>query len=170
LTSLYGAAADSMQRHQQATRNLFNTAFGHGETGEAMLTGFRIKKFDPSHENPSLTQFNQSVAQMRDSLAAAKAVTSDAWVLKRIGMLDKDAELMKHIYGVLNEAAGYKADSNNARKEKMRALIEQVNDNEIAAKEDFRYGVLKSLMPHVNSVLGAAEAAKYDRVAVVQPE
>ena len=51
--SLYGPAAKSMQAHQQAARALFDAEFGHGETGEEMLFGFRIKKFDPAHEASS---------------------------------------------------------------------------------------------------------------------
>ena len=75
-----------------------------------------------------------------------------------------------HIYGILNEAAGYKVDKNDARKERMRALIARVGANAVVTKEDIRCNVLKSLMPHVDAVLGAEEAAKYDRVAVVPPE
>ena len=61
--SLYGPAAKSMQAHQQAARTLFDTEFGHGETGEQMLFGFRIKKFDPAHEASSKQQFNRMVSR-----------------------------------------------------------------------------------------------------------
>jgi hypothetical protein len=107
---------------------------------------------------------------MRNSLSLAKSAATDQWVLMRIDMLDQDAQLMDDIFGILNEAAGYKVDKNNARKDQTRALIARIGTNSVAAKEDIRCNVLKSLMPHVNSVLGANEAAKYDRVAVVPPE
>ena len=80
--SLYGPAAKSMQAHQQAARTLFDAEFGHGETGEEMLFGFRIKKFDPAHEESSKRQFNDGVARMRECLAAAKSTTTDPWVLR----------------------------------------------------------------------------------------
>jgi hypothetical protein len=76
---------------------------------------------------------------------------------------------MGNIYGVLNEAAGYKTDKNVARKDRMRALIASVKENEVA-KEDFRCKVLHSLMSHVISVLGPEEAEEYDRVAVYPVE
>jgi hypothetical protein len=168
--SLYGPAADAMQSHEKATRELFSTEFDHGESGEGMLFAFRIKKFNPSAEASGLSHFNDAVSRMRNDLTAAKSATRDKWVLKRIDILDQDAQLMGYIYGILNEAAGFKADKNDSRKDQMRALIARVGDNAVAAKEDIRCNILKSLMPHMNSVLGAEEAAKYDRVAVVPPE
>ena len=41
----------------------------------------------------------------------------------------------------------------------------RVSENEVVTKDDFRCKILQSLMPHVSSVLGPDEAAKYDRVA-----
>jgi hypothetical protein len=169
-TSLYGPVAKSMQAHQQAARELFDTEFDHGETGEAMLFGFRIKKFDPAREASSLSQFSNAVMRMRDCLAAAESITTDPWVLKRVEILDQDAQLMGCIYGILNEAAGYKADQNEARKDQMRALLARVDANEVATKEDVRGKILKSLLPQVSSVLGPDEAARYDRVVVLPPE
>ena len=77
---------------------------------------------------------------------------------------------MGHIYGILNEAAGYKADHNDARKDQMRALMARVSDNKVVTKDDIRCKILQSLMPQVSSVLGPDEAAKYDRVAYMGPE
>jgi hypothetical protein len=168
--STYGPSAEYMEAHQKATRDLFNTEFNHGETGEEILTGFRIKKFDSAHESLNNSKYSQAVSRMRDSLASAKAATTDQWVLKRIEVLDEDAQLMGNIYRILSEAAGYKIDKNDARKDQVRALIARVGANTVATKDDIRCSVLKSLMPHVNVVLGADEAAKYDRVAVVPPE
>jgi hypothetical protein len=107
---------------------------------------------------------------MRNSLAAAKSAAADKWILKRIDTLDKNAQLMQAIFGIANEAAGYKVDKNEARKDHMRTLIARVSDNEIVAKDDVRCNVLRNLMPQVESVLGANEAAKYDRVAASVPE
>jgi hypothetical protein len=170
LVSLYGPAADAMRQHQQATRDLFATEFAQGQTGEAILSNFRIKKFDASNAGLIATRFNQAVLRMRDSLAAAKSATTDKWILKRIDTLDQDAQLMETIFGIANEAAGYKVDKNDARKDRMRTLIASVGDNAIVTKDDVRCNVLRSLMPHVQSVLGAEEAAKYDRVAASAPE
>ena len=52
----------------------------------------------------------------------------------------------------------------------MRTLIASVSNNQIIKKDEIRYGVLSSLMPHVRSVLGPDEAAKFDRVLVMSPE
>jgi hypothetical protein len=170
LASLYGPAAITMHSHQQATRYLFDEEFAYGQTGEDILSNFRIKKFDAANETLNLTRFSQAVSRMRNSLSAAKSATTDRWLLKRIEILDQDAQLMDHIYGIFNEAAGYKADKNDARKDQVRALIVRVGANSVVTKEDIRCNVLQSLRPHVDSVLGADEAAKYDRVAVVPPE
>src|SRR5262249_44712740 len=94
--------------NEQAARDLFDTEFAPAETGESILSGFRIKHFDSIHEVANATKFNKAVSRMRDSLAAAKSSTTDPWVLKRIEILDQDAQLMEIIYGILNEAAGYK--------------------------------------------------------------
>src|SRR5262249_53507743 len=84
LASLYGRAADAMQAHQQATRDLFATEFARGQTGEAVLSNFRIKNFDSANESSSVAQFSQAVSRMRNSLAAAKSAATDKWTLKRI--------------------------------------------------------------------------------------
>jgi hypothetical protein len=170
LVSLYGRAAEPMLAHQQATRDLFKTEFANGQTGEEILSSFRIKKFDAARETLNSGRFRQNLSRIRDSLAVAKSVTRDPWVLKRIEILDQDAQLIGDIYGILNEAAGYKVDRNDARKDQMRALIARVGDNTVVAKDDIRCNVLKSLLPQVSAVLGAGETAKYDRVAVVPPE
>jgi hypothetical protein len=170
LVSLYGRAADSMRAHQQSTRDLFSTEFDSGQTGEEILSSFRIKKFEAAHEHLNPGRFSQAISRMRASLAAAKSASTDHWVLQRIGILDQDAQLMECIYGILNEAAAFKADKNDVRKDHVRALITSVGANSVATQDDIRCNVLKSLMPHVNSVLGPEEAAKYDRVAVVPPE
>jgi hypothetical protein len=170
LVSLFGAAAEPMRAHQQATRDLFETKFSSGQTGEEILSGFQIKKFNSAHEASNLARFRQVISRIKDSLAAAKSATTDQWSLKRIEVLDQDARLVECIYGILNEAAGYKGDKNDARKDQMRAFIARVGGNTVAAKDDIRCNVLKSLMPHVTAVLGADEAAEYDRVAVVPPE
>ena len=168
--SLYGPAAEPMQAHDQAARALFEAKFGHGQTGEEMLSGFRIKKFNPAHEEASLLQFNNAVMQMRNCLAEAKSISTDPWVRTRIETLDQDAQLMECTYGILNEAAGYQADKNDSRKDRMRALIARVGANEVVTKDDIRGNILKSLLPHVSSVLGPDEAANYDRIAVLPPE
>ena len=49
-------------------------------------------------------------------------------------------------------------------------FIAHVVDNTVAANDDIRCNVLKSLMPHVAAVLGADEATKYDRAAQIPPE
>jgi hypothetical protein len=170
LASLYGRGADAMRAHQQATRDLFTTEFARGQTGEAILSNFSVKNFDAANESSSVAQFNQTVSRMRNSLAAAKSAAADKWILKRIDTLDKNAQLMQAIFGIANEAAGYKVDKNEARKDHMRTLIARVSDNEIVAKDDVRCSVVKNLMPQVESVLGANEAAKYDRVAASVPE
>jgi hypothetical protein len=167
--SLYGFSAGAIQAYQRAARALFDTEFDHGETGEQMLFGFRIKRFDPAREESSLTKFNDRVARMRECLATAESATGDPWVLERIKILDQNAQLMGHIYGILNEAAGYKTDKNDARKERMRDLIASVTENEVA-KQDFRCKILHSLMPHVITVLGPDEAEQFDRVAVYPRE
>ena len=77
LVSLYGHAADAMQAHQQATRNLFDTEFAYGQTGEEILSNFRIKNFDAAYETLNLERFHQAVSRMRDSLADAKSATAD---------------------------------------------------------------------------------------------
>jgi hypothetical protein len=149
---------------------LFDTKFGHGETGEEMLFGFRIKKFDPVRETSSKAEFNDRVAKIRECLAAAESNSKDPWVFRRVEILDQNAQLMADIYGVLNEAAGFKIDKEEARKHKMREIIARIGKNEVVTKDDFRCKILKSLMPQVESVLGADNAAKYDRVAVVPQE
>jgi hypothetical protein len=102
---------------------------------------------------------------MRQCLTAAASETDDPWVRQRITILDQNAQLMGHVYGILNESAGYKSDGNAERRVRMRAHIASVYDNEVV-KEDFRCKILGSLMPHVISVLGPDEAGEYDRVAV----
>jgi hypothetical protein len=168
--SLYGPAAVAMQAQQQAARALFDTEFGHGQTGEEMLFGFRIKKFNPESEASSKAEFNDAVAKISESLAAADSVTTDPWVSRRVEILNENAQLMGHIYGILNEAAGFKVDNDAARKDAMRKIIARVGQNEVVTKHDFRCKIFKSLMPHVESVLGADNASKYDRVAVAPQE
>ena len=168
--SLYGPASSAMQAHQHAARALFDTEFGHGQTGEEMLFDFRIKKFNPARETSSKMKFNDGVMRIRECLTAAQSISTDPWALRRIEILEQDAQLMGHIYSILNEAAGYKSDQDDDRKDQMRAIIERVGGNEVATKHDFRCKILKSLMPHVESVLGADEAAKYDRIAILPPE
>jgi len=170
LRSLYRLAADPMQAHQQATQDLFDTEFAHGQTGEDILTNFRIKKLDAAHEPFNVAHFKRAVTRMRNSLAEAKSATTDPWILNRIETLDQDAQLMEEVYGILNEAAGYMTDKNDARKDQVRTLIARVSANSVVTKDDIRCKVLQSLRPHVDSVLGADEAAKYDRVAVMPPE
>ena len=92
---LYGRAAEPMRAHHQATRDLFETEFFDGQTGEEILSGFRIKKFDSAREASSLTRFRQDLARIKDSLVGARSSTSDQWVLKRIEVLDQDAQLIK---------------------------------------------------------------------------
>jgi hypothetical protein len=77
---------------------------------------------------------------------------------------------METIFGIVNEAAGYKVDKSDTRKDHLRSLIARLGDNAIVTKDDVRCNVLRNLMPHVQSVLGADEAAKYDRVAAAAPE
>jgi hypothetical protein len=168
--SMYGPAAKAMRSHQQAARAMFDTDFGHGQTGEEMLFGFRIKKFNPINEDSGKRQFQDAVVQIRDALASARKANQDPAVQRRISILDQNAQLMGLIYEILNEAAGYKVDQNEARKDRMRTLIEGVLANNVAAKEDFRLKVLKSLLPQVSLVLGSEETAKYDRVPNVPPE
>lgn len=168
--SLYGPAAKAMRAHQAAARALFDVKLGHGQTGEEILVGFRIRKFNPAQEKSAQQQVDEAVARMRNCLAEAKAATADDYVLARISILDQDAKLMGLIYGILNEAAGYKADKNDARKARMHDLIEQACANCVTHIEDIRGGILKSLIPHVSSVLGPAEASKYDRVVVLPME
>lgn len=168
--SLYGPAAKAMRAHQAAARALFDVKLGHGQTGEEVLVGFRIHKFNPTQEKSAQQQVNEAVARMRNCLAEAKAATADDYVLARIKILEQDAQLMGLIYGILNEAAGYKADKNDARKARVRDLIEQACANDVTRIDDIRGGILKSLIPHVSSVLGPAEAAKYDRVVVLPME
>jgi hypothetical protein len=163
--SLYGPAAKSMKAHQRAARCLFDAEFDHGETGEQMLFGFRIKKFNPDGEESTKAKYNDGISQLRKHLAAAKAENPDPWVHERIHTLDQSAQLMGNIYGILNEAAGYKVDRDQARKDRLRAHIASFHENEVA-KEDIRCKVLHSLMPHVVAVLGPKDAAQYDRVAV----
>lgn len=164
--TLYGQATEPMHAHQQAVRALFETKFDHGETGEEMLFGFRIRQFNPLYEASGKENVANRVTRVRNSLAAAKSSSSDPWVLTRIETLNEDAQLMELIYGILSEAAGYKVDKNEARKDRMRDLIARVGTNRVATEDDFRCKVLKSLMPHVTAVLGPQEAAKYDRVAL----
>jgi hypothetical protein len=159
-----------MRVHQQATRELFDKEFARTQTGEDILSNFRIKKFDAASEKLNLAKFDETVSRMRNSLAQARSATSDQWVLKRIEILDQDAQLIEEVYGILNEAAGYKADKNDARKDQVRTLIARVSVNSVVTTDDIRCNVLQSLRPHVDSVLGADEAAKYDRVAVMPPE
>jgi hypothetical protein len=168
--SLYGRAADALREHDQAARDLFQLKFDHGETGEQMLTAFRIKKFDPTREKRGLDRFNEGIMRIKNCLASAKSTSSDPWVQKRIAILDQDAELIGCIYRIINESAGFAVDKKEDRKDTTRGLIARVGRNEVARKDDFRCNVLKSLMPHVTSVLGGEEAAKYDRVAYMPPE
>lgn len=163
-TSLYGAAADSMKKHQEAVRQLFDTEFGHGETGEEMLFGFRIKKFNPASESSSKSEFENAVAQIRGSLAEARSNNSDAWVLDRVNTLDQNAQLMQLVYGIIHESAAYKLDKDVRRKDQMRELATRLGSNEIIAEHDFRCKILASLMPHLIAVLGSEEAQNYDRV------
>ena len=134
-----------------------------------MLFGFRIKKFDPAQEASSKAKFDDGVAKMRKCLAAANS-SSNPWVLRRVEILDQNAQLMGHIYGLLNAAAGFKSDGNVARKDEIRKILSALGENEVVTKDDFRCKILASLMPHAKSVLGADDAAKYDRVAVVPQE
>jgi len=164
-TSLYGPAAESMIAHQAAARALFDLELGHGETGEAVLFGFRIRKFDPAEEQRSKAAVSEQVDKMRACLASARAKSADPWVGDRVSILDEDARLMEVIYGVLNESAGYKSDHAAARKASMRSLMSALDSNEVATKHDYRCKILKSLMPHAIAVLGDTEAAVYDRVA-----
>jgi hypothetical protein len=76
---------------------------------------------------------------------------------------------MGQIYEILNEAAGFKVDQNETRKERMRDLIASVRENEVV-KDEIRCKILQSLMPHVVDVLGPDDAAQYDRVAIVPIE
>ncbi|MBA3482102.1 MAG: DUF4838 domain-containing protein [Pirellulales bacterium] len=169
-TSMYGPAADAMRAHQQATRELFDGQFGHGQTGEEMLSAFRIKRFHLDQEESSRMQFAGVVDRMRRRLGDAQTASSDPYVLEKIAILDQDADLMAMIYGILSEAAGYKVDKNDARKDRIRALMARVGANDVVVKEDVRCNILKSLLPHVSSVLGSDEAARYDRVAIMPPE
>jgi hypothetical protein len=164
LNSLYGAAAGSMKKHQEAVRQLFDTEFGHGETGEEMLFGFRIKKFNPASESSSKAEFDHAVAHIRETLAEAQSTNSDAWALDRVKTLDQNAQLMQLIYGIINESAAYKQDKDDHRKDHMRELATKLGSNEIITEHDFRCKILASLMPHIIAVLGEDEAQNYDRV------
>jgi hypothetical protein len=161
--SLYGPAAKPMQKHQEAARALFDATFGHGITGEDTLFDVRIGKFNPANEQSSKKQFDAAVQKMRDQLALARAATADPYVLRKIHLLEQDAELIGLIYAVLSEAAGYQADHDEARKDRVRELMGQVCANEIMVTEDFRHAILSDLSSHVKAVLGAKEAKNYSR-------
>src|SRR5262249_55233117 len=49
VSSLYGRVADLMQAHDQATRELFEEKFAQDQTGEDILSNFRLKKYDVTH-------------------------------------------------------------------------------------------------------------------------
>ena len=68
-----------------------------------------------------MQKFNDSVARMTRMPGRGQVRNADPWVLERLEILDQNAQLMGHIYGILNEAAGYKTDQNDARKDQMRA-------------------------------------------------
>ena len=159
-----------MSEHQEAVRAMFDQTFDHGLTGEDVLFSFRIKKFKADQEASSGEQMKNAVQRIRDCLVRAKSSTTDPYVLRKIEILDQDAQLMGQIYGVASEAAGYKVDQQAARKNRMHELMADVSTNEVIVNEDFRCNVLKSLMPNVIAVLGTDEAAKYDRVAQHPPE
>lgn len=167
--SLYADGANAMAAHQQGARALFDSKFGHGETGEEMLFNFRIKKFDPASESSSKTDFANAIAEMRSKLADAGA-SSDPWVRERIEILDQNAQLMDVIYNVLSEAGGFKRDQKEIRKQRVHELMRQFHDNQVVREDDYRCKILKSLMPQVIAVLGEAEAAQYDRIPVVPVE
>jgi hypothetical protein len=169
-TSLYADAADCMQLHQRGARALFDAELGHGETGEETLFNFRIKKFNPSAEAASEKAFGEIVAQMRNSLAEAKTMSSDPWIHSRVEVLDQNAQLMDIIYNVLSESAGFKHDEQASRKARVHDLMTRFHENQVVKQDDYRCKILKSLMPQVVAVLGAEEAAKYDRVPVVPVE
>jgi hypothetical protein len=168
--SLYGESAGAMAAHQAAARRLFDTTFGHGETGEEMLFNFRVKKFDPTKEESSKRDFAGAVAVMRNNLAEAKTASGDPWILGRIDILDENAQLMEIIYNVLNEAAGFKVDKQASRKDRVHQLMKRFHENQVVKEDDYRCKILKSLMPQVIAVLGESEAAAYDRVPVVPVE
>lgn len=168
--SLYGSAAKPMSEHQEAVRAMFDQTFDHGLTGEDILFSFRMKKFKPDQEASSSEQMTSAVRRIRDCLLRAKSSTTDPYVLKKIEILDQDAQLMGQIYGVASEAAGYKVDQQEVRKSRMHDLMAEVSTNQVIVNEDFRCNILKSLMSNVIAVLGADEAAKYDRVAQHPPE
>jgi hypothetical protein len=168
--SLYADAADAMAAHQEAARALFETKFGHGETGEEMLFNFHIKRFDPAREASSKNEFAGAVTQMRNELADARRTSSDPWVHARIEVLDQDAQLIEVIYNVLSEAAGFKLDHEESRKARVHELMGRFHENQVVEEDDFRCKILKSLMPQVVAVLGAEEAAQFDRVPVVPVE
>ena len=170
IRSLYADAADAMAAHQEGARALFETKFGHEETGEDMLFNFRIKKFDPANEAASEKDFANAVATMRNSLADARRMSSDPWVQRRIEVLDQNAQLMDVIYNVLSEASGFKLDQQESRKPRVRELMKRYNENQVVNEDDYRCKILQSLMPQVVAVLGADEAAKFDRVPVVPVE
>ena len=53
---------------------------------------------------------------------------------------------MGHIYGILNEAAGYKADQNEAARIGCARSWRSVSANEVVTKDDFRCKILTE--PH----------------------
>jgi hypothetical protein len=169
-TSLYGDASDSMRAHQEAARALFDTEFGHGETGEEMLFNFRIRKFDPAKEESSKDAFAKAVARLRNSLADANSKSADPWAHPRVEVLDQNAQLMDIIYNVLSEAAGFKHDQHEYRKARVHELMTKFHENQVVKQDDYRCKILKSLMPQVVTVLGEDEAAKYDRIPIVPIE
>jgi hypothetical protein len=161
--SLYGPAAAPMRKHQEAARALFDATFGHGLTGEDTLFEVRIGKFNPANEESSKKQFDAAVQRMKDQLAAARKLTTDPFILEKIGLLEQDADLVGLIYAVLSEEGGYKADRNEARKDRVRELMGKICANEIMVSQDFRYALLKDLSSHVRTVLGGQEAKQYSR-------
>jgi hypothetical protein len=77
---------------------------------------------------------------------------------------------MEIIYDVLSEAAAFKHDEQASRKARVHDLMTRFHENQVVKEDDYRCKILKSLMPQVVAVLGAEEAAKYDRVPVVPVE
>jgi hypothetical protein len=169
-TSVYGPAATAMQAHQHAARALFDTTFGHGQTGEDILFKFQIDNFNPANEASSRQQFADSVREMRDHLAEAVSATNDPTVMARIEILDQDAQLMELIYGVINEAACFEIDKDASRQTRVRTLMERVGANEVAGKEDIRRNIIKSLLKPLTTVLGPEEAAQYNPHVVLPIE
>jgi hypothetical protein len=159
--SLYGPAAKPMRLHQEAARALFDETFGHGITGEDTLFGVRIGKFNPANEQSSKKKFDAAVQKMKDQLATARTMTADPYILRRIYVLEQDAELMGLIDAILSEEAGYKVDHDEARKDRVRELIQQVCTNDVIVSEDRLRHILNDLNTHIKAMLGAKEAEEY---------